>query len=413
MTLAKTSILTAISTIVAVISAFIINKVVAVYGGPSGLALIGQLKDFVTMLTNISNGAISQGIVKYTAEYKEIEQKQNIFSTSIIISLICSIFISILLITFNEELSTIILNDIKYSKVFIVFGFTISLFALNMVLMSILNGQKEIKKFVFLNISNNIFMLLITVILIFKLNVMGALYALVLNQSITFFITIVFLLKSNWFKLRYFIQGIDKVSFFKLSKFSLMSIVSIIMGPLSLLLVRYYIGENLSWNDAGYWQGVWYISSIYLLLITTSLSVYYLPKLSEIQDKIELKNEIINGYKIILPIVVIMAIIVFILKEYIILIAFDKSFLPMLELFKWQLVGDVIKIASWLLSYTLIAKAKTKYFIGTEIIFSISFVLFSIMMIENFGLVGITYAFVLNYTLYLITMIIIIKKEVF
>jgi len=108
-----------------------------------------------------------------------------------------------------------------------------------------------------------------------------------------------------------------------------------------------------------------------------------------------------------------MAIVVFILKEYIILIAFDKSFLPMLELFKWQLVGDVIKIASWLLSYTLIAKAKTKYFIGTEIIFSISFVLFSIIMIDNFNLIGITYAFVLNYLLYLITMIIITKKEVF
>ncbi len=413
MTLVKTSILTAVSTVITVISAFIINKVVAIYGGPSGLALIGQLKDFVTMLTNISNGAISQGIVKYTAEYKEIEQKQKIFSTSIIISLSCSIFISILLITFNKELSTLILNDIKYSKVFIVFGFTISLFALNMVLMSILNGQKEIKKFVLLNISNNIFMLLITVILIFKLNIMGALYALVLNQSITFFITIIFLLKSNWFKLEYFIQGIDKVSFFKLSRFSLMTIVSIIMGPLSLLLVRNYIGENLSWNDAGYWQGVWYISSIYLMIITTSLSVYYLPKLSEIQDKNKLKNEIINGYKIILPIVIIMAITIFTLKEYIILIAFDKSFLPMLELFKWQLVGDTIKIASWLLSYTLIAKAKTKYFIGTEIIFSISFVLFSILMIDNFNLIGITYAFVINYSLYLITMILITRKEVF
>ena len=69
MTLIKTSVLTAIST---VISAFVINKVVA---GPTGLALIGQLKDFVTMITNISNGAITQGIVKYTAEYETIEKK--------------------------------------------------------------------------------------------------------------------------------------------------------------------------------------------------------------------------------------------------------------------------------------------------------------------------------------------------
>ena len=46
-----------------VLTAFVINKVVAIYAGPTGLALIGQL-------TSISNGAITQGIVKYTAEYR-------------------------------------------------------------------------------------------------------------------------------------------------------------------------------------------------------------------------------------------------------------------------------------------------------------------------------------------------------
>ena len=104
MTLIKTSVLTAISTIITVISAFIINKVVAIYAGPTGLALIGQLKDFVTMLTNISNGAITQGIVKYTAEYQTIEEKQKIFSTSIIISLISSFIVAVVLFGFYLNL---------------------------------------------------------------------------------------------------------------------------------------------------------------------------------------------------------------------------------------------------------------------------------------------------------------------
>lgn len=118
MTLIKTSMLTAVSTVIAVISAFIINKVVAIYSGPSGLALIGQLKDFVTMLTNVSNGAISQGIVKYTAEYDEIENKQKIFSTSIIITFVCASIISLFLLFFNQKLSILILNDVEFSSVF-------------------------------------------------------------------------------------------------------------------------------------------------------------------------------------------------------------------------------------------------------------------------------------------------------
>lgn len=76
----------------------------------------------------------------------------------------------------------------------------------------------------------------------------------------------------------------------------------------------------------------------------------------------------------------------------------------MLELFKWQLIGDVIKIASWLLGYLMLAKAMTKVFVITEIIFGIIFALLSVIFLNSFGLVGVTYAFALNYTLYLIVM---------
>ena len=162
MTLIKTSVLTAISTIITVISGFVINKVIALYIGPSGLAVVGQLQNFMTIVTTFSNGAITSGIVKYTAEYQTIEQKHKIFSTSIIISLICSFIISLLLFGFSGYLSELILKDVKYNSVFIVLGITIFLFALNTILMSILNGQKEIKKYILVNISSRIFSLFFT-----------------------------------------------------------------------------------------------------------------------------------------------------------------------------------------------------------------------------------------------------------
>jgi PST family polysaccharide transporter len=220
-----------------------------------------------------------------------------------------------------------------------------------------------------------------------------------------FFITLAFVVRSSWFKLEYFKQGIDKESLVKLSKYSLMAITSALTVPVSHLIIRNYIGENLGWDSAGYWQGVWYISTMYLMLVTTTLSVYYLPRLSEIQDNAELKKEIFNGYKIILPIVIVTSILIFLLKEYIIIIAFSDKFMPMMELFAWQLIGDVIKIVSWLLGYLLIAKAMTKVFIYTEILFSALFVVFSVIFVDIFGLVGITYAYSLNYFLHLVMMI--------
>ena len=411
MTLIKTSVLTGISTIIKVISAFVINKVIAIYVGPSGLAIVGQLQNFMELIVTFSNGAITNGIVKYTAEYQTIEQKQKIFSSSIVISLVCSLIISIFLFGFSDYLSKLILKDVQYSSVFIVFGLTIFLFALNTVLMSILNGQKEIKKYILVNIASSIFSLFFTSFLIMQLNLMGALYALVTNQSVIFFVTLAFVIKSNWFKLEYFKQGLDKESFSKLSKYSLMAITSALTVPVSHLIIREYIGKNLGWDSAGYWQGVWYISTLYLMLVTTTLSVYYLPRLSEIQDNAELKKEIFNGYKIILPIVILVSFMIFFLREYLIYIAFSEKFMPMMELFAWQLIGDVIKIASWLLGYLLVAKAMAKVFIYTEILFSVLFLVFSVIFVDIFGLVGITYAYSLNYFLHLIMMIFIFRKR--
>ena len=412
MTLIKTSVLTGISTVIKLVSAFVINKVIALYIGPSGLAIVGQLQNFTSIITTFSNGAISSGIVKYTAEYQDIEEKKKIFSSSIVISLICSLIISIFLFGFSDYLSELILKDIQYSSVFIIFGATIFLFALNMVLISILNGQKEIKKYVLVNIAGSIFSLVFTSVLIMQLNLKGALYAMVLNQSVVFFVTLAFVLKSSWFKLEYFLKGLDKESLSKLSKYSLMAIVSALTVPVSHLIIREYIGENLGWDSAGYWQGIWYISTMYLLLVTTTLSVYYLPRLSEIQDNKELRKEIFSGYKIIMPIVIVASLVIFLLKEYVVLIAFSKNFMPMIDLFAWQLIGDVIKIASWLLAYLMLAKAMIKTYISLEILGSLSFVLLSIYFVDNYGLVGITYAYALNYFLYMFVMIYIFRKVV-
>jgi len=412
MTLIKTSVLTAVATVIKVIAGFFINKVIALYAGPAGLALVGQLQNFSSIMMTFANGAITQGIIKYTAEYREdIEEKSKFFSNAIIITLTCSLVIGIFLNVFSSYLSETILKSSEYSSVFIIFGFTIILFSLNTLLMSILNGEKEIKKFIIVNILSNLILLLITSLLIYSFGLIGALYALVTNQSLIFFVTLSFVLKSSWFNFKYFKKGFDKKNAIKLGKYSLMALTTAITLPVSHLIIRNYIGETISWDAAGYWQGIWYISSMYLMVITASLSVYYLPRLSEIKNNKELKKEIINGYKIIIPIVTILALGIYLFRELIITIAFSEKFIPMLNLFKWQLIGDVIKIISWLLSYVLLAKAMTRIFIYTEILFNTSFVIGAYIFIKYFGLIGITYAYSLNYLLYLAMMVYIFRKK--
>ena len=46
----------------------ITSKILAIFVGPSGMALVGNLRNFLTSLENISTLGFQNGIVKYTAE---------------------------------------------------------------------------------------------------------------------------------------------------------------------------------------------------------------------------------------------------------------------------------------------------------------------------------------------------------
>ncbi len=414
MDLIKTSVLTSLSTAVKIAAAFVINKVIALYIGPSGLALTGQFMNFVSIVLGFSNGGINSGIVKYVAEYREDpEKKAKILSTSLAMSLLCSLGLTVFILAFHRSLALHLLKSAEYTSIFIIFGITLVIFSVNSSLVSILNGYKEISKFVALNITASIIGLFITLILVCLFKLYGSLLAIVVSQTLIFFVTIFFITRSEWFKLSNFTRGFDRASLLNLSKFSLMALLSAATVPTAQIIIRNYIADHISMDAAGYWQGVWKISEIYLLVVTTSLSVYYLPRLSELLGKEALRKEIFSGYKILLPMVLAMAIMIYLFREFIVIILFTREFMPMADLFTFQLTGDVLKIASWLLSFLMVAKAMTKLYVITELCFISSFVIFSILFLNRYGLIGVTYAYALNYLLYLIAMIYFFRDIVF
>ena len=74
--------LNAMATLVRMCAGMISVKVIAVIIGPAGVALLGQLNNFNTLLLGMANGGINNGITKYVSEYKENEddiKRLNVF----------------------------------------------------------------------------------------------------------------------------------------------------------------------------------------------------------------------------------------------------------------------------------------------------------------------------------------------
>ena len=67
----KISSLNSINVFTKIGAGLITSKVLAIYVGPSGMALIGNLRNFLASFDSISSLGFQNGIIKYVAEKKE------------------------------------------------------------------------------------------------------------------------------------------------------------------------------------------------------------------------------------------------------------------------------------------------------------------------------------------------------
>ncbi|MBS7255453.1 O-antigen translocase [Flavobacterium branchiicola] len=404
MQLIKTSLYSAITTFIRIASGFIANKVVAMFTGPAGVAII----------LTVSNGAINTGVVKYTAEYDGNEFKQKkLLSTALKISIACSIFFGLWLLLFANYFSELILKTSIYENAIRVLGLTIIFYSLNSLLISIINGKRQIKQYTIVNTLGSVIGLIFTVVLVYFYKTEGALYSIVLSQSVIFFVTVFFVFKSDWFSWNYFKRPFSTELAKKLGGFSMMALVSVFTAPVVQILLRNMVISKVNLDAAGYWQGMMKVSDGYLLLITTALSTYYLPKLSSLKNDKDIRAEMFYGYKIIMPTVFIGCAVIYLCRFLVIKILYTGSFFDMQELFLFQLIGDFFKIAAWLIAYLMLAKAMTKLFIVTEIVFSIIYLILGYICVDIFGLIGITIAFAINYFIYFVFMGCYFRKLIF
>jgi len=412
--LIKTFIFSSVSTVFKSISVLFLNKVVAVFVGPVGVALVGQFTNFFGIITTIGSGGIETGVVKYVAQHQSDETNtRKIISTAAFAVTLGSLITALAVFLFADYFSNLLFKSQEYKFIIYLVALSLVLVSIKGLLMAVLNGYKEVIKYTWVNVLTSLSTLVLSLLLVAKYKLTGVLTALVVCQFLGFIITLFFTVKYHLFKINYFFQYFDKKVLKNLSAYSIMTLVASFTFPFTLFIVRDYIGNHLSWKEAGYWQGVWMISEGYLVFITSALSFYYLPRLSEITDKKEFRHEIIRSSKIAIPIVSAMALFIFLVKRPLVNILFTSEFKPMLPLFKYQLLGDVIRIAGWIFSYQIISKAMTRLFIFTAVIFNFSFVILSVLFLRNFGLEGVSLAFCVNAFLYLIFMLFAFRKSLF
>ncbi|MEE1953899.1 O-antigen translocase [Aeromonas sp. 75A] len=410
--LLKVTAMTGLLTLLRMAMGFVIAKVVAIYTGPTGLAMLGQVQSMVGSLNGIINAPAGSGVVRFTAEYKDQGFEactpwwRAAFQWVLIISLVaipCGLILS-------KSIAAWLFQDNSLAWIVIATICTLPLAAIGTLCNSVINGQQLYRRYVCLGVLSALISGCVMLGMIAWKNIEGALLAAAVQAALIGVVMLIANLRQPWFKLRYWWGAVEPKARKQIGGYMLMAITSALTVPISLILVRNILIDQVGWDATGQWQAVYKISEVYLGVITMALGTYYLPRLSSLSDVDSIISEIHKTARVIIPIVALMALGVYLLRDVAISLLFTNEFRNARDLFAVQLTGDVIKIASWLFAYPMLSRGATKWFVCTETFFSLSFVALSYLFVSSIGTQGATIAYFVNYSIYFLCIYLNLKR---
>ncbi|WP_353348228.1 O-antigen translocase [Aquicoccus sp. SU-CL01552] len=179
----------------------------------------------------------------------------------------------------------------------------------------------------------------------------------------------------------------------------------------TLLLVRGRILQELGLDAAGHFAAAWGMTMTYVGFLLGAMGADYYPRLTEvIHDRVAAVRLMNDQAQLGLAIGGPVLLLLIGLAPWVISLLYSPEFGPAVTLLQWQTLGNVFKLASWAMSFSIVAAARAKTFFFMELSFNIVFLTMVLALLPRVGLEVTAYAFVLGYLVYLTTVYVLARR---
>ena len=166
--------------------------------------------------------------------------------------------------------------------------------------------------------------------------------------------------------------------------------------------IRSHVGTQLGADALGHFQAASTISMQYIGFVLGAMGADYYPRLTGvINDKpaaVDLVNEQ-TEIALLLSTPVFLGMIA--LTPWVVDLLYSSSFAGTVSILRWQIVGDVLKVASWPLGFVLLAAGDGKAFFWTETLVLMAMATAIALLLPLLGLQSTGVAFLVGYVVYL------------
>lgn len=140
-----------------------------------------------------------------------------------------------------------------------------------------------------------------------------------------------------------------------------------LVGTLVQLWIRVEVGNTLGTDALGHFQAAWTISMQYIGFVLAAMGADYYPRLTAVINDPAAATQLVNEQT---EIALLLSAPVFIamigLTPWVIQLLYSSEFLAAVEVLRWQILGDVLKVASWPLGFVILAAGAGKTFFWSD-----------------------------------------------
>jgi O-antigen/teichoic acid export membrane protein len=140
-----------------------------------------------------------------------------------------------------------------------------------------------------------------------------------------------------------------------------------LVGSLVELWIRIVVGNTLGAASLGHFQAAWMISMQYISFVLGAMTADYFPRLTSVIHKHKAATRMVNEQ---IEVALLLSAPIFIavigLTSWVVNLLYSSEFMPATDVLRWQILGDVLKVASWPLSWVIVAAGASKTSFGTE-----------------------------------------------
>lgn len=382
------------------------SKLVSIYLGLQGINTLENFRNFTHVGDAFSQAGIQNGIVKSFAISENDIQDRKVFSTAFLILILITTFTGICLIIIKPFIESYLFGGNLFSTAILLYAFCLPTLSVQTVIMNYFQGKQFFKKVILINCLGYIINIILSVYLITTYQLAGAVYQIIIAPLILTFITfLIFSKEQNISRLISF-SAFDRTTATILFRFSLMTLVSSILAPVSFLTIRNMIENQLGTETGGIWSAILRLSGFYMMFVSSICSLYFFPKLAREESEYGQRLIIKEYIKKFLPVIFIGLLFCYIFQNVIFLVIYTEEFLVLKKYFYLQLIADFIKSFALIFGYVLLANQNIKRFIAFEFISVGISVVGAYLLIHGFGLSGVYYALILSLIIYAIILIV-------